>query len=139
MLRKGQAILLKLDFCDGGICEYKRPFLVVDKNNDYIYLLNISSTKGKEHKLGRRSNMLIKRYKPPFVKSSFVKLDSMYIVPNEEYIKNCLLNEGRALHPIELKNILDSLTNYKENNGSFNSKVFDLNRIEELNKSLVEI
>lgn len=132
MLRVGQGVLLKLDFCDGGVANYKRPFLVIDKNDKYVYLLNVSSIQGKEHKLGMRSNKAIDRYKPPFLKSSFVKLDSMYIVPNNEYIRSCLLCEGRAIHPMELKDIVDCLSVYRENN-NFVSRTFSLDEIEELN------
>lgn len=138
MVRAGQGVLLKLDFCDGSVANYKRPFLVINKDNDYIYLLNISSTKGKEHKLGMKSNKLISRYRPPFLKSSFVKLDSMYIVPNREYIKNYLLCEGRAMHPLELQDIKHCFSDYRENN-KFKSKIFNLDRIEELNGTLILI
>lgn len=139
MVRTGQGVLLKLDFCDGGVANYKRPFLVINKDNDYIYLLNVSSTRGKEHKLGMQSNKLINRYRPPFLKSSFVKLDSMYIVPNRKYIKSYLLCGGRAMHPIEFKDIEKCLSDYRESNKRFDSKVFNLDRIEELNGVLTSV
>lgn len=139
MLKKGQGVCLKLDFWDGGLSNYKRPFLVIDKNENYIHLLNISSTHGKEHKLGMKSNKLIRYYNPPFLKSSFVKLDAMYIIPNGEYIKSYLLCGGRAMRPDEFKSIENCLIEYRESNKKFNIKKFDLNRIEELNKVLCVI
>ena len=62
MIDIGQGLLLKLDFADGGVCRSPRTFLVVEKNNEEIKLVNISSTNGKEWKLAMQSNKNIELY-----------------------------------------------------------------------------
>jgi hypothetical protein len=73
-IQPGNGLYLKLPhFADGG-GGYKRPFLVVniEKSKRRIFLLNISSVNGKEHKLIRDSNELLLQYNPPFRVPSFI-------------------------------------------------------------------
>lgn len=105
----GQGVLGKVLFNDGTMPAYDRTYLVVGVTNVYIELLNVSSTVGKEHKLLFPSNKLIKNYNPPFIKSSFVKLDSLSRITLLEAANLKVLHGGDCLDNNELKDIIDSI------------------------------
>lgn len=115
-MRVGQGLLLSLNFADGGQCTAKRTFLVIKVLDKEIHLLNISSIQGKEHKLAFPSNEKICKYRPPFMKKSFCKLDALYIIPNESIINSYVLADGRAMHPDEISRIIQAYSNYREEN-----------------------
>ncbi|MBN1061397.1 hypothetical protein DVV95_06125 [Clostridium botulinum] len=97
-----------------------------------MLLLNISSVKGKEHKLGFASNRNIRRYKPPFKIPSFIKLDALYIIDNSDDLKQFLLSNGRCIHPQELKEIKEKFEEYRENNNIYESNI-DISNILKIN------
>jgi hypothetical protein len=107
----GQGILAKIRFKDGVMPSYSRTYLVVEVGANYIKVLNVSSTKGKEEKAQRRSNEVIKEYEPPFKKPSFVKLDSLAKVDNppDTFI---ILHKGEKLNPQDLDNILSKMNSF---------------------------
>ena len=113
---KGQGLKCRMNFVDGGICAYDRTFLVVDTdiNDNTITLLNVSSVRGKEHKLLYPSNKRIITYNPPFYMSSFVKLDSIYIIEYFSDVANKLLASGKALSPSEFARIQTNLLAYSQ-------------------------
>jgi hypothetical protein len=76
----GHILALKLPFANGTPCFSKRPFLVIDKHNDTLDLLNVSSSRGKEKKLLYASNESINCYDPPLDQPSFLKLDELYTI-----------------------------------------------------------
>ncbi|WP_291566999.1 MULTISPECIES: hypothetical protein [unclassified Clostridium] len=115
-MRVGQGLLLKLDYADGAKANKKRTFLIIDIGFKNITLLNVSSVKGKTHKLLYPSNFKINKYNPPFVKSSFVKLDAEYIIEKDEELDHFIVNNGRAIHPEELKTIRENFRSYSNNN-----------------------
>lgn len=135
MINSGNGLLLKMDYADGGKGDKKRTFLVIRKYDESFHLLNISSVKGKERKLGFRNNKNIVRYNPPFLKKSFVKLDSLYIIPNTPGIEKVVLCNRRKMHPIQLKEIINSYEEYREKNKIFIKNV----SIEELQENNPEI
>ena len=106
----GQGLLGKIKFKDGTFPQYDRPYLVVYVDNSKIGLLNVSSVAGKEHKLAFRSNHLIQKYNPPFIKSSFVKLDSLVYMSHKESQDMYLLSNGQCLLYTELQKILSLIT-----------------------------
>lgn len=108
--------MLKVDFADGGVCETNRTFLVINVEKENIHLLNISSVRGKERKLGFLSNKNIKRYKPPFMRPSFAKMDAVYIIPNDEWIDTKVLCNNRCMNPLEIQDIIQEYTSFRENN-----------------------
>lgn len=116
MIKVGNGLLLKIDFADGGVCEIDRTFLVIHVDKNTIHLLNVSSVKGKERKLGFASNKIIKRYIPPFKKPSFIKKDALYILPNDKWVEDKILCSNRCINPLELKEIIDEYEIYRENN-----------------------
>lgn len=135
MAEVGHGVWIKLDFADGGKCTYERPFLVVNKTGDKLHLINVSSLKNKERKLGMNSNKRIVRFRPPFITESFVKLDSVYIVPDNEFIDSKILCNKRKIHPAELKGIREKFNEYRLNN-KVKIKEYILKEIEEMNSEL---
>lgn len=116
MIKRGQGLFLEMDYADGKGITKKRPFLVIDVSENEIKVLNVSSLKNKEHKLGFKSNKRINKYKPPFIKPSFVKLDAIYIIEKDNRLEKFLLCDGRAMFPLELENIIESFYEFKNNN-----------------------
>lgn len=114
-MRIDQALLLELDYADGGNHNKKRPYLIIDIVDNKILLLNISSVRGKEYKLGFASNKNIKKYKPPLIKLSFVKLDALYIIENNTNLQEFVLCNGRGMNPIELQEIKTAFYEFREN------------------------
>ena len=91
--------------------KYKRPYLIVKVCVGYIEVLNISSTKGKEHKLLFPNNKEIKLYNPPLDKPSFVKLDSLTKVTENELKSMQVLSSGVCLNVKELRQIINLVYN----------------------------
>lgn len=111
MYQVGQGILGRIKFRDGEMPQYDRPYLIVQVNNNSIGVLNVSSVKGKEDKAIFNTNYVISNFNPPFIKPSFVKLDSLTIVTESFIDNNCtLLKGGALLHPLEINSILSKLT-----------------------------
>lgn len=106
---EGQGILGKIRFVDGKMPKYDRTYLVVNVETRYIEVLNVSSIKGKERKLAFSTNKRIQAYNPPFLKPSFVKLDSLTRVDKSELEGVHILNNGRTLDSDELKRIKNDL------------------------------
>lgn len=134
MLKAGCGVLLKLNFADGGICNKKRTFLVIDVSDKTAKLLNISSVRGKEWKLGIKSNKNINYFNPPFLKKSFAKLDALYIIPNENFIDDMILCNRRRMDPKQLQDVINCFDSYREDNycivKEFDSKTLcDMNDI----------
>ena len=102
---EGQGILGKIPFVDGEIPPYDRTYLIVTVSTDYIEVLNVSSIKGKERKLAFPTNEKLQCYNPPFLKPSFVKLDSLVKVSNKDWGQIKILNAGRTLEEKEFKRI----------------------------------
>ena len=104
MYYAGQALLGEVEFVDGAKPEYKRPYLIVevDNNNCKIKILNISSVKGKEHKLKFGTNYEIIKYNPPFRYPSFAKLDSLKEITFADASKMVLLSSGKCLDKQEI-------------------------------------
>lgn len=109
MVRVGQGLLGKLAFKDGTYPTYSRPFLVAYVNLQNVGVLNVSSVVGKEHKLLFSSNMHIKNYKPPFIKDSFVKLDSLVYITLSEASNMTVLHNGDCLDQHEMNTIISKI------------------------------
>lgn len=103
MFCERQGILGNIPFLDGKEPEYLRTYLIVRADEYGITVLNVSSIKGKEHKLLYPTNYPLKNYNPPFRKPSFVKLDSAVYVPADKFE----LYQIKTLHSGDLLNELD--------------------------------
>ncbi len=102
---EGQGLFGKITFTDGTEPPYERPYLIVAVEDNYVEVLNISSLAGKERKLAFASNKRIYKFNPPFIKPSFVKLDSLTRVPYDELEQLRILSGGATLDEEELSNI----------------------------------
>lgn len=138
MVSVGNGLLLKIDFADGGVCDSERTFLVINVDKENIHLLNISSVRGKERKLGFSSNKNIIRYKPPFMRPSFVKMDALYIIPNDEWADSKILCNSRCMHPLEVNDIIESYTNFRETN-EINVKICTKSELFMKNELIVQV
>lgn len=114
-IKKGQGLFFKLEkFANGAICEKARPFLVIDiiENSNIIQVLNISSARGKEARLAYDSNLIIRKYKPPFKEPSFVKLDELYEIEYDSNLK--ILYNGVPIDEDEYMRIINKFNDYKK-------------------------
>ena len=102
---EGQGVLGRVRFVDGEMPQYDRTYLVVNVDTDYIEVVNVSSIRGKERKLAFSTNERLRVYNPPFVKPSFVKLDSLTKVDRTDWGNIHLLSNGRTLDADELTRI----------------------------------
>lgn len=105
-LSAGHGILGKIRFRDGEMPAYDRTYLVVAVGADYLEVVNVSSIKGKERKLLFPSNEPLKKYKPPFMVPSFVKLDSLVRVQFSDCANLQILHRGQKLDSGELNRII---------------------------------
>lgn len=103
---EGQGIFGRVKFKDGTYPLYDRPYLIIKVEKDYVEVLNVSSVKGKERKLAFPTNEKLLKYCPPFLKPSFVKLDSLTCLPKSEWNKFTILSNGLTLDKTELNRIL---------------------------------
>lgn len=109
MATVGEAYFGKVTFVDGNAPLYKRPYLVVEVTLDGAFVINVSSTEGKEHKLLYPNNYPLENHNPPFLLPSFVKLDSKVFVCNKDLQTMKLLSGGRRLNNKDLNFILNNL------------------------------
>lgn len=113
---EGHVIVLSLPFANGNPCTYKRPFLVIEKTNSILKLLNISSIEGKEHKLLFPSNVIIREYNPPLDYPSFLKLDELYVIDYFDELIRAIYKRRPPLNTNEFNRLLDRFSNYKNSN-----------------------
>lgn len=114
--------MVSLNYADGGTSRGPRSFLVIDTDvvTNKITLLNVSSIRGKSHKLLYPSNEPIKRYNPPFYLRSFVKLDAIYQIEYFPELEDKLMANGRQLNTEEQIEIEDKFTAYSLTNECLN-------------------
>ena len=103
--QEGQGILGRIRFTDGIMPEYDRTYLIVTVTDSYIEVLNVSSVRGKERKLAFSTNERLRVYNPPFLKPSFVKLDSLTKVDLVDCGDLIVLSGGAALACAELQRV----------------------------------
>ena len=108
MVAVGQGVLGKITFLNGSEPKSNRPYLVIETTSEGCYVVDVSSTKGKERKLLMDTNHHLEQYDPPFILDSFVKLDSKKFISNEEISKLRILKGGACLNQKDLEVILDS-------------------------------
>lgn len=99
----------------------KRYMLVInsDDENNTIEMINVSSIKGKEHKLLYDSNIEIKNYNPLPV-PTFAKLDTLYTIDNFSDLSNCISFNGNKIDNSEIANIKLERYKYIRNSNSTN-------------------
>lgn len=113
-IEEGQILKFIPPLLDGNSSENKKRYMLVvgcDDENNTIKMLNVSSIKGKEHKLIYDSNLEIKNYSPLPV-PTFVKLETMYMIDNFNDLQNFISFNGVKLDSEELSNIKLQRYNY---------------------------
>lgn len=112
----GQGVLAKIEYKDGFGTPKNRSYLIVgiDYEGCKIKILNVSTVQGKETKLVRyKTNIKLIKYNPPFIRESFVKIDSSQNVDFGQAEKFRLLCDGKVLAKSELDEILLRLDQYE--------------------------
>ena len=108
----GQGLLLKGFFANGSECSYARPFIVIENTDSVIKALNVSSLRGKEHKLGYSSNQNLTKFKPPFLYPSFAKLDELYEIEDFPELVKTVLARGATLDATVLSTLISAFQSY---------------------------
>jgi len=111
---EGHVLVLNLPFANGTPCKYKRPFLVINKYDNILELLNVSSIKGKEKKLLYPSNEKIKKYFPPLDYPSFIKKDELYIIDSFPELASSIYKRRDPIQTTELSRLVEKYLVYRE-------------------------
>ncbi len=111
-MKVGQGVLAKIKYKSGTDESKLRPYLIVYVDSDKIKVLIVSSLAGKEHKLAYKSNYRLESFRPPFLRESFVKLDSQQEIDIEVAKKLKILSGGDILNQKDLYEILNRLKHY---------------------------
>lgn len=85
-----------------------------DIKNKIIKMINVSSTKGKEHRLLFDENIEINNYSPLPV-PSFAKLDALYMIDYFKELDNYIAFNNEVLANIQFKYLNVCRLNYMKN------------------------
>ncbi len=116
-MQQGNFLRFILPVLSGGIMENKYRYMLIveyNKNDKVVKMINVSSLKGKEHKLLYSSNIEINNYCPLPV-PSFAKLDTLYIIDYFKDLENYVSFKGHTLGEIQFKYIDNYRLNYIKN------------------------
>ena len=94
----------------------KRYMLVVenDTKNKIVKMINVSSTKGKEHRLLFDENVEINNYFPLPV-PSFAKFDALYVIDYFKELENFIVFNNKTLGDIQFKYLNGYRMDYMKN------------------------
>jgi len=109
MVEVGQGLFGRVQFPDGSMPSYGRPYIVISVDEENVGVLNVSSVAGKEHKLVFSTNKRLVKFNPPFLKASFVKLDSLTYISHDTAASLRVLDGGKKLDSRELQAITDAM------------------------------
>ncbi|MDV0446656.1 hypothetical protein MsAg5_05060 [Methanosarcinaceae archaeon Ag5] len=98
-------------YIDGRTGTKKRPMLVVKVNSaeNEISLVNITSAEGKAKCFFREDHIRIRQYEPPFIKPSYAKTSSLYVLEYFQKLDSLILYNGAPLNDMDFKNILEQI------------------------------
>lgn len=120
---------------DGNVFDNKKRYMLVinyDNQNNIIKMINISSIKGKEHKLLYDSNIEIKEYMPLPV-PTFAKLDTLYTIDNFEGLQNFISFDGEKMSESEMSNIKLQRFKYIKDGNTTNAINFSESEFKKIN------
>lgn len=120
---------------DGNSFSNKKRYMLVidcDNQNNIIKMINVSSIKGKEHKLLYDSNIEIKEYMPLPV-PTFAKLDTLYTIDNFEDLQNFISFGGEKMSDSEMSNIKLQRFNYIKDGNITNVINFSKSEFKKIN------
>lgn len=135
ILQEGQFIHFIPPKLDGNTNNTKKRYLLIlniDNTTNTIQMLNVSSLKGKEHKLLYDSNFLIQNYFP-LPLPTFVKLDVLYIVHNFKFLSKYIAFNGIKLNNSEFSIIKSKYSNFIKNNSHLKIITYTKEQIKKLN------
>lgn len=113
-IEEGQLLKFIPPILDGNSYSNKKRYMLVlncEDENNMIEMINVSSIKGKEHKLLYDSNIEIKNYKPLPV-PTFAKLDTLYTIDNFIDLQKFISFNGIKINNLEISNIKLQRYNY---------------------------
>jgi len=117
MYLQGQYITGCIPFKDGAVPVHRRPYLVVyvDREQEELHILTISSVVRKEHKLKFPTNILLNYSMPPLIQPSFVKIDSCQRIAFQFADRECkLMSDGALMQTDDLNAVIDAYKKYIE-------------------------
>lgn len=113
-MKKGNFLHFVPPMLSGGATENKFRYMLVveyNKKDNIVKMVNVSSLKGKEHKLLYSSNIEINNYSPLPV-PSFVKVNTLYIIDYFKELEKYIAFNGQVLGEIQFKYIDNYRLNY---------------------------
>lgn len=108
MIEIGQFLNFLPPLLDGNIISEKRRYMLVieiQKENNIIKMLNVSSIKNRNANLWYDYNLEIENYYP-LPKPSFVKLNAIYSLEYFEGLEEFISKDGRKLDSKEFEKII---------------------------------
>lgn len=115
--------------------KYKRYMLIVENNKEdnTIKMINVSSTKNKEHKLLYPSNKEIDNYYPLRV-PTFAKLDTLYTIDYFKELENYVMFNKQKLSDEQFNDTNNQRLQYMKSN-SIEIIQYTENEFKELNNT----
>lgn len=130
MIEVGQFLNFLPPILDGNVISDKRRYMLVidvQKENNIIKMLNVSSIKDRKANLWYDYNMEIENYYP-LSKPSFVKLNTIYEINYFKELEQYISKNGIKLNSNEFYKIIDEQKRirkkYRINNIKFTEKEF---------------
>lgn len=121
-------------------CGTKNRYMLVTKNdvtNNKIEMINVSSIRGKEHKLIYNSNVIINNYYP-LPLPSFAKLDTIYLLDDFEDLSKHIALDGKKMSGREFFNIIKQKIEYVNKYGKCKNINITEAEFKKLNKNLIK-
>lgn len=130
MIEVGQFLNFIPPLLDGNCISEKRRYMLVieiDKENNIIKMLNVSSIKNRKANLWYDYNIEIENYYP-LPKPSFVKLNAKYLIEYFAGLENFISKDGKKLDNKEYEKIINEINRktktYKTRKIKFTEKEF---------------
>ena len=109
MIEVGQFLNFLPPILDGNIISDKRRYMLIieiEKQNNIIKMLNVSSIKNRKANLWYDYNLEIENYYP-LPKPSFAKLNAVYSLDYFEGLEQFIAKDGRKLDDKEFDRIIN--------------------------------
>lgn len=108
-----------------------------DVTNNLIEMINVSSIKGKEHKLIYNSNIIIKDFYP-LPLPSFAKLDTIYSIDNFQDLNKYIAFQGNKISGREFFNIMKQTLEYKNKYGNCKNIKIEETEFRKINRNFIK-
>lgn len=111
-INKGHVVKGKIPFANGSVTQYNRYYIVLEIEDDSLFLINCSSVQGKENKLLLPSNVELNNCIPPLMVPTMVKMDELYKIP--AICENLFEIKKPQLNKDSFDELLNNLNSYVE-------------------------